>query len=283
MITVFCPGCARRASAIWVAAEGEPSRCMEDQVDWNVRGRAPDRTEHFLAVIDIDIMDDRNPEQAYGLLPVNEGYHLGLPFLPETEKKSPPGRIDRPPLHHRDNEYEEDDKDEDDNPEDIDDRPQGHLVEKGTHGQSGLSHRGTEKGFAGNMPRPIGQKRMKIYAQFTGDAAGSSAVIAIKDILVPAGSFAHFTVRGSAGSFVDLVWCVRIHRLCKNRVNGNSEACEEHDYRGRMDPRGSTECPSGKKYFPGAVSHCNRDLSSIVEIHRIYLPGYRSVRIRIPA
>jgi hypothetical protein len=145
---------------------------MEDQVDRNVRRRAPDRTEHFLAVIDIDIVDDRNPEQAYGFLPVNKGDHLGFPFLPETGKKSPPRRIDRPPLQHRDDEYEEDDKDEDDNPEDIDDRPQSHLVEKGTHGQSGLSHRGTEKGFAGitTGPKASVKERSNVHSRelFTG-------------------------------------------------------------------------------------------------------------------
>jgi hypothetical protein len=128
--------------------KGKPSRGMEDQVYRNTRWRAPDSTENFLTVINIDVLGDRYPEQGYGLLPMDESYHLRFPVQPELEEKASSGNCNRAPLRKRDDKNENDNENQNDNPEDINNRTKVRLIEKAYHYRSRLFSIREEKKYS---------------------------------------------------------------------------------------------------------------------------------------
>jgi hypothetical protein len=93
--------------------EGDSPGGVDYQVDWGVVGGEPYRPEDLLAVVDVDVPGEGYPEEGEGLLPVDEGDHVGAPLHAQVYKLPPAGPVQGPLLHPGDEEreYDEDDPD----------------------------------------------------------------------------------------------------------------------------------------------------------------------------
>ena len=60
------------ARAIWRAARTSPPGSVKDQVDWDVRVGHVDGAEHLLRVVDVDVAEDGEAQQAHRLLTVDQ-------------------------------------------------------------------------------------------------------------------------------------------------------------------------------------------------------------------
>jgi hypothetical protein len=86
--SVTFPLCSTKALAICSAARTNPPGGVKNQINRLIFGREPDRAEHGLRILDVDITAYRNAQQADGLLAMNHRDHPGLPLVLKTGEES---------------------------------------------------------------------------------------------------------------------------------------------------------------------------------------------------
>jgi len=91
--------------------EGDASGSVDDDINRGVVGGEPDSPEDSLAVVNVDVPGDGEPEEAQSLLAVDEGYHVGAPLPPQGQEFVLPGTVQALLAEPGPNEaeYEEDD------------------------------------------------------------------------------------------------------------------------------------------------------------------------------
>ena len=93
--------------------EHEAAGSVEDEVDRGVVRRHPDRAEDRLGVLDVDEAEERDAEEADGLLTVDERDYACPPrALERRERPYPPQREEAPADRGKENEGDEDERED---------------------------------------------------------------------------------------------------------------------------------------------------------------------------
>jgi hypothetical protein len=73
---------------------------VDDQVDRHLLRRQPDGPQHLLGVIDVDVTQQRKPQELHGLLPVDERDDPGIALFLELANQGEPAIFHHPLLNH---------------------------------------------------------------------------------------------------------------------------------------------------------------------------------------